>query len=92
MLVERILPVAILTLAVVAVPLMIFSRSGLPRLNNLREERRSAQREVSRLAQDIRELRVQVKRIKQDPVAVEQVARDQLGLVRQTELVFQFEQ
>ncbi len=92
MLLERALPICILTLAIVAVPLMFFSRSGLPRLNNLREERREAEREVSRLAQQIRELRVQVARIKSDPSAVEQVARDQLGLVRQTELVFQFDQ
>ena len=90
--IERGLPLGILALAIIAVPVMIFSRAGLPRLNNLREERVEAQREVSRLAQEIRELRVQVHEIKFELRAVERAARDQLGLVRQTELVFQFEQ
>ncbi len=90
--IERILPIGILALAVVAVPVMIFSRSGLPRLKSLREERRVAQQEASKLSQEIRELRVQVADIKGDPTAIERAARDQLGLVRQTELVFQFDQ
>jgi cell division protein FtsB len=44
------------------------------------------------LAQEIRELRAEVRQIKQDPAAVERVARDELGLVRQTEVVFQFKE
>lgn len=91
-LIERILPIGTLALALVAVPVMFFSRSGLHRLNGLREERRVAQQEASKLSQEIRELRVQVADIKGDPTAIERAARDQLGLVRQTELVFQFDQ
>jgi cell division protein FtsB len=82
---------AVLILALVAVPVMMFSRSGLPRLNGLREERAEAQQQISRLSQRIRELRAAVDRARQDPAAVERVARDQLGLVRQTEVVFQFD-
>jgi cell division protein FtsB len=89
-LLERALPLAILTTAVVAVPVMIFSASGLNRLNSLRAERGRADQEISRLTQQIAELRSEVERIKTDPAAVERVARDELGLVRQTELVFQF--
>jgi cell division protein FtsB len=88
--IERALPLAILALAVVSVPVMIFSPSGLRRLDGLREERARADVEISRLSQDIRELRAEVQRIKSDPAAVERVARDELGLVRQTEVVFQF--
>ena len=88
---ERILPLAVLALALVAVPVMMFSRSGFPRLNALRQERSQAQLQISRLSQRIRELRAAVERARQDPEAVERVARDQLGLVRQTEVVFQFD-
>jgi cell division protein FtsB len=89
---ERLLPIAILALAVVSVPLMIFSPSGLGRLNNLRAEKASAEDEVARLSQEIEQLRAKVRQIKQDPAAVERAARDELGLLRQTEVVFQFKQ
>jgi cell division protein FtsB len=86
----RVLPIGILGLAVVAVPVMIFSPTGLDRLRGLRDEKRRVEQEVSRLSVDIEELRAEVQRIKSDPSAVEQVARDELGLVRKTEVVFQF--
>jgi cell division protein FtsB len=89
-LVERLLPIGILALAVVAVPVMVLSPTGLGRLRNLQHERVRAETEVSRLTEEIRQLRAEVTRIKSDPAAVERVARDELGLVRQTEVVFQF--
>lgn len=91
-LLERALPLAILVVAVVAVPVMILSPTGLGRLGALRQERTKADEEISRLGQQITELRAEVKRIKDDPAAVERVARDELGLVRQTEVVFQFKE
>jgi cell division protein FtsB len=90
LLAERALPLGILAVAVVAVPVLIFSPSGLDRLANLRRERAQAEAQIARLNQEIRQLRAEVERMKQDPAAVERVARDELGLVRQTELVFQF--
>jgi cell division protein FtsB len=87
---QRILPVAVLAIAAISVPVLIFSPSGLARLHNLREEKQRADEEVSRLSQQIRELRAEVRRIKDDPAAVERAARDELGLIRQTEVVFQF--
>jgi cell division protein FtsB len=90
--IERLLPLAILVVAVVSVPFMILSPSGLSRLRNLRLEKVQAEQEVARLSQQIDELRAEMRRIKQDPAAVERVARDELGLIRQTEVVFQFKQ
>jgi len=89
---ERILPLFILGIAIVAVPVMVFSPSGLQRLESLRAERERVDDQVSTLTEEIRQLRAEVQRIKHDPTAVEQVARDELGLVRQTEVVFQFKQ
>jgi cell division protein FtsB len=87
---ERVLPLALLTLSAVSVPVMVFSSTGLPRLRALKDEKARVDLEVSRLADQIRQLRAEVRHVKDDPAKVEQVARDQLGLVRQTELVFQF--
>lgn len=73
-----------------SVPVQMFSASGLPQLRHLEDEKTRTLELVSRLSQEIAEIRAEVERIKSDPTAVEQVARDELGLVRQTEVVFQF--
>ena len=88
--VQRVLPLAVLAVAAISVPLLMLSATGLPRLQGLREEKVRADDEVSRLSQQIWELRAEVTKIKDDPAAVERAARDELGLVRRTEVVFQF--
>jgi cell division protein FtsB len=87
---QRVLPLAVLALAAISVPMLMLSRTGLPRLQSLRDEKVRADEEVSHLSQQIWELRAEVARIKDDPAAVERAARDELGLVRRTEVVFQF--
>jgi cell division protein FtsB len=89
---QRVLPLFILVLAAVSVPVMMLSPRGLPRLRALEQERSLAERELARLSQQIHELRAEVSRIKTDPAALERAARDELGLVRQTEIVFQFDE
>ncbi len=89
-LLQRILPLAVLVVAAVSVPVLVLSPDGIARLEHLQQEKRRADEEVSRLSQQISELRAQVARIKEDPALVERVARDELGLVRKTEVVFQF--
>jgi len=89
---ERGLPLGVLALAVLAVPVLLFSSSGFPRLDALQREKIEAQREASKMVQEIHELRAEVERMRAQPEAVEQVARDRLGLVRQTEVVFQFDE
>ncbi|MEP7052357.1 MAG: septum formation initiator family protein [Pseudomonadota bacterium] len=88
--VQRVMPLAVLAIAAISVPMLMLSATGLPRLQGLREEKVRADDEVSRLSQQIWELRAEVAKIKDDPAAVERAARDELGLVRKTEVVFQF--
>jgi len=87
---ERILPIGVLVLALVGAPLMIFAPEGLPRLRGLERELTSVQEENQQLEREIDELRGHVSRLRDDPAAVERMARDDLGLVRQSEVVFQF--
>jgi len=87
---QHVLPLIILAVAVVSVPVMMLSPEGLARLEHLEKEKKRADDEVSRLSGQIRKLRAEVRQIKDDPAMVERVARDELGLVRQTEVVFQF--
>lgn len=87
---QRALPIALLSVAAVSVPVVIFSADGIGRLRHLEAEKARVDAEAARLSLQIRELRAEVRRIRDDPALVEQVARDELGLVRQTEVVFQF--
>ena len=87
---ERLLPIAVLMLALIGAPLMIFSREGLPRLRGLERELDAVEAENREVGREIEELRGYVSRLRDDPAAVERIARDDLGLVRQSEIVFQF--
>lgn len=89
--VERALPVAILIVAVIGAPVLIFSPQGLPRLRGLEKELADVQDENADLRREIDALHGRVARLRDDPSAVERIARDNLGLVRQTEVVFQFQ-
>lgn len=87
---ERVLPIGILLLALVGAPVLIFSPEGLPRLRGLERELQSVDDENKNLQREIDELHGRVDRLRDDPRAVEQIARDDLGMVRQSEVVFQF--
>lgn len=88
--VERVLPIAVLVLALVGAPLMIFAPEGLPRLRGLELELEQVAAENRQLQREIDELRGHVERLRDDPAAVERMAREDLGLLRQSEVVFQF--
>jgi cell division protein FtsB len=87
---ERILPIGILALALIGAPVLIFSPEGLPRLRGLEKELSSVDEENRQLEREIEQLHGEVGRMRDDPAAVERIARDDLGLVRQSEVVFQF--
>lgn len=89
-LLERGLPALVLVVAVVVAPVMIFSSEGLPRLRSLEKELSMVQHENDEMRRQIEFLRRDVQHMKDDPTAVERIARDELGLVRKNEVVFQF--
>lgn len=90
LLVERALPLAVLALAIGSVPVMVFSRDGLPRLKTVQAELGAVEAENVAMRREIETLRAKVKTLRDSPAAVEQLARDELGMVRQSEVVFQF--
>ena len=88
--IQRALPAAILGLALVSVPVLIFQPQGLPRVRALDRELSDVEAENADLRRDVDHLRKEVEELRDDPEAVERIARDQLGLVRKSEVVFQF--
>jgi cell division protein FtsB len=89
-LLRRTLPIAILSLALVTVPVLVLAPAGLPRLRALQKELADVDAEKQELRRNVGRLRVEVRRLRDDPAAVERIARDELGMVRKSEVVFQF--
>ena len=81
---------SVLAIAALGAPILIFEPDGLPRMRSLQKELAETNDENAALRRHIAELRGQVKDLRDDPAAVERIARDDLGLVRKSEVVFQF--
>lgn len=90
-LVQRLLPLGVLALGILGMPTLLLSSGGLSRLQRLQDERETVKVEISRLNKRLDHLRSQASSAKSDPRAVERSARDELGLLRRTEIVFHFE-
>ncbi|WP_394847905.1 septum formation initiator family protein [Pendulispora brunnea] len=88
--IQRALPLAILGLALIGAPLLIFEPEGLPRMRSLSKELAQVRAENAELTRDVSKLRAEVRELRDDPAAVERIARGKLGLVRKSEVVFQF--
>lgn len=84
------LPLGLLGLAVVGAPLMIFSQDGMPRLRAVEGELAGVTRENAQLEREINVLRSTARGLRDDPATLERLARDDLGLIRQNEVIFQF--
>jgi len=87
---ERALPLGILAVSAVSVPFMILSPEGMPRMRGLERDLGGVSEENRNLEREIGSLRKEVQDLRDSPAAVERIARDQLGMVRKSEVVFQF--
>ncbi|HEY1956196.1 MAG TPA: septum formation initiator family protein [Polyangiaceae bacterium] len=76
--------------AATSVPVMVLRPDGLPRERSVEKELKTVQTENRGLQRDIGDLKTEVRHLRDDPAAVEHIARDQLGMVRKSEVVFQF--
>jgi len=84
------LPLGLLLFAIVFVPLRILEAEGLPRYRALRAELQQTRDNNVRLRREVVELQQRVVRLRDDPEAIERIARDEIGMLRRDELVFQF--
>ncbi len=80
-----------LAVALGYLPYKLYLRSGLVQYVTLRQELAALTARNEGLQNSIRELRHQLERMKEDPAAIERVARDELGMVRSGEVVFKVE-
>ncbi|MBI2458619.1 MAG: septum formation initiator family protein [candidate division NC10 bacterium] len=80
--------VIILLLALVAASVM--GNRGLLRLYEMRRARAALTREIGELAAANAALTEEVRALRTDPARVEAIAREELGLVKPGELVYEF--
>jgi len=84
-------PFSLLVIAIVLLSIEIFEADGLPRYRALRQELETMESRNERVRERVRELKREVRALREDPGTIERVARDELGLVRRGEFVFQFD-
>lgn len=84
------LPLGLLIFAIVFVPLRILEAEGLPRYRALRTELRETRQSNQRMRREVVDLQARVQRLRNDPDAIERIARDELGMLQDGEIVFQF--
>jgi cell division protein FtsB len=85
------LPFCLLVIAIVAVPLRILDEQGLPRYRALLAEKEQIHARNERLRREVRDLEREVHALRSRPETIERIARDELGMVRDGEIVFQFD-
>jgi cell division protein FtsB len=83
-------PFGLLVFTVMSLSLRILSEEGLPRYRKLRAQLEHIEHENGALAREIQRLERDVRGLSRDPEAVERIARDELGLLREGEVLFQF--
>ena len=77
-------------LVLASVLLIIWSPTGLLHLRELRVEHQELLQKNSILEKENQHLYEEISRLQNDPDAIESLARQELGLVREGELIFQF--
>ena len=79
-----------MVMAIMTVPTLVLDEQGLPRYRRLREELSELRNSNEELIREIAKLKGEIDALRTQPSYVERIARDELGMVRAEEFVFQF--
>lgn len=85
-----VLPFGLLVLAIIAVPLLLLGDHGLPRYRLLRAELAQVEEKNAALRREVESLARETEALRTDLGTIERIARDELGMVRRGEIVFEF--
>ena len=83
-------PFLLLLVAVIAVPMRVFRKEGLPRFRTLQAEVQELRARNEVIRAEVRRVYAEVQALRADPLKIEQIARDDLGMVRDDEILFKF--
>lgn len=71
--------------------LLVFSERGLVKFLEVVRTHRQLTQEIQRLQGKNEELRQKAQALRSDPDTIEEIARQELGLVKKGELIYQFQ-
>ncbi|MDD4909735.1 MAG: septum formation initiator family protein [Candidatus Omnitrophica bacterium] len=72
--------------------LLIFFLPGYAKLQDLRQKNKELAEKIIELKNENKKLALERKRIEEDPVYLEKLAREKLGIVRKGEIVYKIEE
>jgi cell division protein FtsB len=84
------LPLALLLGTAVYVPMKLNDRDGYARVDRLKEELESLKSQNRRLARENDAVRQKIRAIQSDADYIENIARNEMGMIGPDEVVFQF--
>jgi cell division protein FtsB len=84
------LPITLLLIAAIAVPLKVFDSRGLERVERLQRDLDELKEENRKIRRENEALQIEIRSFHSDPSYVEKIARDELGMVGPSEVIFQF--
>lgn len=84
------LPFLLMVMAIMTVPTLVLDEQGLPRFRQLESELETLRGSNADLVREIAQLKTEIESLRADTQYVERIARDELGMVRPDEFVFQF--
>lgn len=84
------LPFLLMVMAIMTVPTLVLDEQGLPRFRQLKTELEEVRGSNAELVREIAALKREIDSLRSDTRYVERIARDELGMVRPEEFVFQF--
>ena len=88
---KRGLIILLIGLIVIVWYFIIFGEKGVIRIIQLEQERHRITREGSLIKKDNKKLKEEIRRLREDPKYLESVARRDLGLIKENEILFIFE-
>jgi cell division protein FtsB len=84
----RIVVAAVIAVAVAALPFEVFSEKGFSHYKKLTRELAALSKSNNALEEDIFKLEREISDLRDDDFSLERVARDELGMIREGEIVF----
>ena len=77
-------------LAILFLAYLFLNENGLPLYLQMMQKEDELQRQTHQLQESNQNLGESIRQIQDDPTELEEIARDQLGMVREGEVVYQF--
>lgn len=87
----RLLLAGLLAAALAYVPYQAYGPSGIGRVLQLERDLERLTRENEQVARNNAQLKHRIRRLQRSDRELERIARDELGLVRANDIIFQFE-